>query len=1394
MEMDFNLQCDVMEQDVNDVITRNSKKQKNTENLKIKPVTDLAVTVESAAVEPALMSAEFDGRPCFLYVDSGAGNSYLLTLGCCTKFVVDEGDNERRRIQIADGEIILTDGAIQGVLRIGTDAQSIRVQKLSVRRLPIDAGGCDFVLLIGRDLMCHLGIAVVPTGKPPRYEVHIRRSIGPGGDFDVAEPAGSSTLSCESETRSLLPTTTPEAGIVTITNRCPPIPPDSGLGVVPDDLYSTTPETVLTKIGENASSETIVNSPNEGMSFQDEQPNEFAANPPEAGMGSQDELTITNPPEFDGMGFYDRDYYANTTNPPEFDGMGFYGDVQCCYSISNVLSMEGSSEARVYPILSNHRSHPGAGGDEASPQFRDVGRPDRIKPTDSTSESWKHFYSGYWIRERLLREDEVRDTPKQTRTFEIRWDSEVLCSAFNKRAFDFGIALVNKLSPTEKIAFMKEIDTYIARKWWIRPFQRVTPDDHGVIVFPVVQGSHKSTKVRPVLDCRRYNETVPKATYKGSDCGKILRQLRVAITQFSGQETCELITLDLKSAFYRIRLHDKLIHIRCNGDNFDSDRVTFGVRYGPMTLEMAVRALLWKALDDSGRPRMEIFYYLDDITLVGTELTQFVEKLRELAASFGFEFPLEKQRRIILRRTNAVLVPDHFDAFVHLGVKFCKEGDDLGIACVQKPLHVLDDTVITRRVGFMYAGMGLDMLLMHGERCVASDLLRRIVNSPDWDTKLDVNRSDWDALVEKLSPIPCFHKVMTNPVRSVKIWTDASMYGYGFLIQLDGVTFMRRGRIWGVKHRRWHINRREFHASIEALLALNDIAHYLQGAELDVYTDSKSARAWLDKVKSKSIERACLERLSNLRSELIDQWVTSGYITHVRFESIAGVLNTEADILSRLGEKWKISRKLLLCEDEEDPPTDPVLIATSLNKASEQARTGPVLELVRNSSLVRAWAAWRSVKSGPTAPEPEPNAVLRSMQASSVALTTQRKFLESRERSGFSHSVLQKQTEFRFVRDGIVWELKFQGGDLSQPPTAVVVCDVGTPIGENLVRSTARSIHESYGHCSVRYVCWRLSKILVCQGLKKLVVDAISDCSTCRTRIRADIRRQAYVLQNRLDTTAECFFDVVSIDLFVVPRERCCESVSYVLVLIDHFSRYVIIAGLASKSANEIEMTLDQIFTLFLKPNQIRSDNAKEFKALSKKKKYSWYRIPAYAPFANGICERVMSSIRKSLASQNWVAQLPGIMRRLNHKRIPELDMSPAQIVFGRDANDLPLVSKTTDDVLNLLNGEDAKRYIAERERMRHEVLRIRAKRDPTRPPPVDTALPIGTGMVRVYDGKIVVVRDQNGPHVVCETSHGKTTTEHIRNLRIILPAEIAARRPGGACVVTDSDNSDSDI
>jgi hypothetical protein len=262
---------------------------------------------------------------------------------------------------------------------------------------------------------------------------------------------------------------------------------------------------------------------------------------------------------------------------------------------------------------------------------------------------------------------------------------------------------------------------------------------------------------------------------------------------------------------------------------------------------------------------------------------------------------------------------------------------------------------------------------------------------------------------------------------------------------------------------------------------------------------------------------------------------------------------------------------------------------------------------------------------------------------------------------------------------------------------------------------------------------------------------------------------------------------VVSIDLFVVPRERCTESVSYVLVLVDHFSRYVILAGLSSKTADEIERTLDQVFTLYLKPNQIRSDNAKEFKALSRKKKFTWYRIPAYAPFANGICERVMSSIRKSLASRNWIAQLPGIMRKLNHKRIPELDMSPAQIVFGRDANDLPLVTANVDDVLNLMNEQDAKTYIAERERMRREILRVRAERDPSRPPPVENTIPTGTGVVRVYDGKTVVVKNQDGPHVFCESSNGKVTREHIRNLRIILPAEIARRRPGGACVDSDS-------
>ena len=114
-----------------------------------------------------------------------------------------------------------------------------------------------------------------------------------------------------------------------------------------------------------------------------------------------------------------------------------------------------------------------------------------------------------------------------------------------------------------------------------------------MICFTLEQGEHKTTKVRPVLDCRRYNEGLGPATYRGPDCGRILRELRIAIPTLltTDADSIELVTLDMKQAFYRIRLEaGKTIRIKTCGKIFSSGRVTFGTKYGPAALEAAVRS------------------------------------------------------------------------------------------------------------------------------------------------------------------------------------------------------------------------------------------------------------------------------------------------------------------------------------------------------------------------------------------------------------------------------------------------------------------------------------------------------------------------------------------------------------------------------------------------------------------------------------------------------------------------------------------------------------------------------------------------------------------------------------------------------------------------------------
>jgi hypothetical protein len=839
----------------------------------------------------------------------------------------------------------------------------------------------------------------------------------------------------------------------------------------------------------------------------------------------------------------------------------------------------------------------------------------------------------------------------------------------------------------------------------------------------------------------------------------------------------QVVTLDLKQAFYRIRLCDKRIPLKCDGASFVSDRVTFGVRYGPMALERVVRAMVWKALSSSGQPRLKVFYYLDDITIIGNDTSGFVEELFRVAETYGFEFPSEKRHFITLRRKDNAYIPDDFESFTHLGVIMCKVQDAFCMKCMQRePPSCLKE--ITRRAGFQVAGLGYDPLLMHGERCYAADLIRRMVNSKKWDERIEVDSEEWKKLVSQLHPVDCCHPVLTEPIKTVSIWTDASLYGYGYVVQLNGTTVIRRARVWSSKQALWHINRKEYFASVEALLTLNHLTRSFSNVTLTFFTDSKSGKAWLEDKKSKSLDRACIQRLANLRDELVDLWKEDGHIKEIRWNMIKGDENAEADILSRLGQEWRLSRSLVT-GIAPDQTLDTLNVASALGGRGVPEDVDIERML---GSLISTWNAWKD--ANPRSTIESLRELIREIQDESIAIRAQRDYLKTGALSGFSSQVLQKQTEFRLIVDGMVMQLRFAFGDISKDPTLVLVLDAGTKIGGEFIKLFVKRIHEDFGHCTARYVTWRVSKTFTTQNVKKIACEIVGNCPTCYDKARSNLRRQPYLVQSSLDTTATHVFDVVSIDLFTVPVDRRIGNLSYILVVVDHFSRFVVIAALVNKTAATIEEMLDLIFSLYLQPNLIRSDNAREFKKLSRKKKWNWYRIPPYSPFSNGICERVMATLGELIKLRNWDKKLHKWQRRLNGKKIDELGYSPVELMFGADGSSLSM-PQLEGETLALLGVVECEAYLRARDKLRLEVLRLREQRMPSRPPPVKTELTPGTRVIRTYDGKEVGVVKSSGTRVIVEDDNKKRFVEHLRNLRMIPPVP-----PGGRGVVL-SDRED---
>ena len=151
----------------------------------------------------------------------------------------------------------------------------------------------------------------------------------------------------------------------------------------------------------------------------------------------------------------------------------------------------------------------------------------------------------------------------------------------------------------------------------------------------------------------------------------------------------------------------------------------------------------------------------------------------------------------------------------------------------------------------------------------------------------------------------------------------------------------------------------------------------------------------------------------------------------------------------------------------------------------------------------------------------------------------------------------------------------------------------------------------------------------------------------------------------------------------------------YILVIIDAFSRFVMLRAIPDTTAKKAIDGLIEWIGLFGIPSEVVSDNGTQFANelvdnLLEILATENTKIQAYSKEENGIVERANKEVNRHLRAfayehkdkKTWYKYLPLVQRILNASIHKSIGVSPAQIVFGNsvqlDRQVLPLLDTSS--------------------------------------------------------------------------------------------------------------------
>jgi len=155
-------------------------------------------------------------------------------------------------------------------------------------------------------------------------------------------------------------------------------------------------------------------------------------------------------------------------------------------------------------------------------------------------------------------------------------------------------------------------------------------------------------------------------------------------------------------------------------------------------------------------------------------------------------------------------------------------------------------------------------------------------------------------------------------------------------------------------------------------------------------------------------------------------------------------------------------------------------------------------------------------------------------------------------------------------------------------------------------------------------------------------------------------------------------FQCVAVDL--VEYKSLSQGNRFILSVIDHLTRFVILIAIKDKAARTIvRQLIERVFSVFGSPETLHSDQGTEFenqlvKELQSVFGYKKTRTAAFRPQGNSVLERVHSTVHNMLAMysnlsfDNWAELLPFVQLAHNTAYSTTLQETPHFLMFGRAA------------------------------------------------------------------------------------------------------------------------------